>query len=252
MFDAVKEKDGIVEFIRTYFRDNNCKGVVLGVSGGKDSAVVAALMCEALGKENVVGLTLPCHSNSLDAEYARLVADKFEFELINIDLTDTYDSLVNEISETSIYREECTTNSNINLKPKLRMATCYYVAALLTSLRGATYLVSMNGNACEKFVGYYTKGGDNIGDISPLGELTVEEVIQIGEVLGVPEKVLYRAPNDGLSGVTDEEKLGVKYSDIAKVILGQEVDQEIYDRIMRMHNNSLHKLTVPTYHVKEH
>lgn len=247
MFDAKKEKDGIVKFIRDYFEKNHCKGAVLGVSGGKDSAVVSALLCEALGKENVVGLTLPCHSHERDAAGAKLVADHFGFELINIDLTETYDSFIKQIEGIGNFTEEERKNSDINLKPRLRMASCYYMAALLSATRGGTYLVPTNGNKCERFVGYYTKGGDNIGDFSPIGELTVEEVIKVGEVLGVPEKVLYRTPDDGLSGMTDEQKMGVTYRDIAKVIKGEEVDPEVYEKIMRMHRNSAHKTVLPMY-----
>jgi NAD+ synthase len=121
------------------------------------------------------------------------------------------------------------------------------MAALLSATRGGTYLVPTNGNKCERFVGYYTKGGDNVGDFSPIGELTVEEVIKVGEVLGVPEKVLYRTPDDGLSGMTDEQKMGVTYRDIAKVIKGEEVDPEVYEKIMRMHRNSAHKTVLPMY-----
>ena len=247
MFDAKKEKDGIVKFIRDYFEKNHCKGAVLGVSGGKDSAVVSALLCEALGKENVVGLTLPCHSHERDAAGAKLVADHFGFELINIDLTETYDSFIKQIEGIGNFTEEERKNSDINLKPRLRMASCYYMAALLSATRGGTYLVPTNGNKCERFVGYYTKGGDNVGDFSPIGELTVEEVIKVGEVLGVPEKVLYRTPDDGLSGMTDEQKMGVTYRDIAKVIKGEEVDPEVYEKIMRMHRNSAHKTVLPMY-----
>ncbi|MBQ1505451.1 MAG: NAD(+) synthase [Erysipelotrichales bacterium] len=247
MFDAKKEKDGIVKFIRDYFEKNHCKGAVLGVSGGKDSAVVSALLCEALGKENVVGLTLPCHSHERDAAGAKLVADHFGFELINIDLTETYDSFIKQIEGIGNFTEEERKNSDINLKPRLCMASCYYMAALLSATRGGTYLVPTNGNKCERFVGYYTKGGDNIGDFSPIGELTVEEVIKVGEVLGVPEKVLYRTPDDGLSGMTDEQKMGVTYRDIAKVIKGEEVDPEVYEKIMRMHRNSAHKTVLPMY-----
>ena len=247
MFDAKKEKDGIVKFIRDYFEKNHCKGAVLGVSGGKDSAVVSALLCEALGKENVVGLTLPCHSHERDAAGAKLVADHFGFELINIDLTETYDSFIKQIEGIGNFTEEERKNSDINLKPRLRMASCYYMAALLSATRRGTYLVPTNGNKCERFVGYYTKGGDNIGDFSPIGELTVEEVIKVGEVLGVPEKVLYRTPDDGLSGMTDEQKMGVTYRDIAKVIKGEEVDPEVYEKIMRMHRNSAHKTVLPMY-----
>ena len=254
MFDAVRETEGIVEFIRSYYREHNLKGVVLGVSGGKDSGVVAALMCKALGPENVVGLTMPCHSKPADAEDANLVAEKFGFEMINIDLTETYESFKNEIGKTGRYSEQESHNSDINLKPRLRMATCYYMAALLSATRGGTYLVPTNGNACERFVGYYTKGGDNVGDISPIGELTVDEVIRVGEVLGVPEKVLYRTPDDGLSGMSDEEKMGVRYSDISLIIKGEgdKVEKEAYEKIMRMHRGSAHKLSIPTYSPKSH
>ncbi|MBQ1385360.1 MAG: NAD(+) synthase [Erysipelotrichales bacterium] len=247
MFDAKKTKDGIVRFIRDYYEKNHLKGVVLGVSGGKDSAVVSALFCEALGPENVVGLTLPCHSKPVDADGAKLVADHFGFELLNIDLTETFDSFLKQIEIMGDFSDEERKNSDINLKPRLRMSACYYMAALLSATRGGTYLVPTNGNACERFVGYYTKGGDNVGDISPIGELTVDEVIAVGEVLGVPEKVLYRAPDDGLSGMTDEQKMGVTYKDIAKVIHGEDVDPEAYERIMRMHNGSRHKTVLPMY-----
>ncbi len=248
MFDAAKVKDEIVAFLRDYFEMSHCHGAVLGISGGKDSAVVAALLCEALGPENVVGLTMPCHSKERDAADARLVAEHFGFELRNIDLTETFDSFVKEVCAGAPATEEERKNSDINLKPRLRMATCYYMAALLSAQRGKTYLVPTNGNACERYVGYFTKGGDNIGDFSPIGELSVEEVIAVGEVLGVPERVIHRPPDDGLSGMTDEEKMGVRYADITRVMRGEEVPEEIRQKIQKMHDGSRHKFEMPTYH----
>lgn len=247
MFDARKEKDRIIEFIRDYYRKNNLKGAVLGISGGKDSGVVAGLMCEALGPENVVGVTLPCHSREEDRNDALLVSEKFGFEMLNIDLTDTYDSFKKQIDLLGDFSEKETHNSDINIKPRLRMASVYYLAALLSATRGGTYIVPGTSNACELYVGYFTKGGDSVYDIAPIYSLTVEEVIKVGEVVGVPEKVLYRTPDDGLSGMSDEQKMGVKYSDIAKVIYGEKIDEKEKAKIDDLHRKAAHKFNTPVY-----
>ena len=251
MFDAVKTTNEIIEFIRDYYEKNHLKGAVLGISGGKDSGVVAGLMSKAIGPENVVGLTLPCHSKAADASDAKLVAEKFGFELINIDLTATFDTFRKEIDALGTYTDEELKNSDINIKPRLRMSTVYYMAALLSATRGGTYIVPGTSNACELYVGYFTKGGDSVYDIAPIYGLTVEEVIKVGEVIGVPEKVLYRAPDDGLSGQTDEEKLGVKYADIAAIIRGdREVLAEEKEKIERLHRSSAHKFNIPKFELK--
>ena len=250
MFDAKKETERIIEFIRDYYETNHLKGAVLGISGGKDSAVVAALMCAAIGKDNVVGLTLPCHSKEADAADAKLVADKFGFELLNIDLTSTYDSFKDEINKLGDFSEEETKNSDINIKPRLRMATVYYMAALLSAQRGGTYIVPGTSNACELYVGYFTKGGDSVYDMAPIYDLTVDEVIKVGEVLEVPEKVLYRTPDDGISGLSDEDKLGVKYADIGKLIRGEEIDEAEKEKIEKLHKGAAHKFKIPHYEYK--
>ncbi|MBQ2509795.1 MAG: NAD(+) synthase [Erysipelotrichaceae bacterium] len=247
MFDAVKETEKIVTFIREYFESNCLKGAVLGISGGKDSGVVAGLMCKALGPENVVGITLPCHSKSADAADAKLVAEKFGFELLNIDLTEVYDSFKDQIGKLGDFTEEQTKNSDINIKPRLRMASVYYMAALLSATKGGTYIVPGTSNACELYVGYFTKGGDSVYDIAPIYSLTVEEVIKVGEVIGVPEKVLYRTPDDGISGLSDEDKLGVRYSDIAKVINGEAVEEKTAEKIEDLHRKAAHKFHTPVY-----
>ena len=128
------------------------------------------------------------------------------------------------------------------------MATLYYLAALYSNLKQKTYLVAGTSNKCELYVGYFTKGGDSVHDISVLADFTVEEVIKIGEYLKVPEKVLYKKPNDGLSNQTDEDKLGVKYSEIADYIENKNLlDPITSNKISTLHQSNLHKFTIPTY-----
>ena len=247
-FDAKLETEKIIEFIREYYKKNNLGGVILGISGGKDSGVVAALFTKALGPENIIGVTLPCHSKEEDAIDAKLVSDYYGFELINFDITSTFDSFKDELKNLGEFDELETKNSDINLKPRLRMATLYYLAALYSTLKGKTYLVAGTSNKCELFVGYFTKGGDSVHDISTIADFTVDEVIAIGDYLKVPEKVLYKKPNDGLSNKTDEDKLGVKYKDIALYIEDPNlVEEQVGEKIKKLHNNNLHKFNIPTY-----
>ncbi len=248
-FEAVKETENIIDFIRTYYKENNLGGAVVGLSGGKDSAVVAALMVKALGPENVIGVTLPCHSKVKDTEDAKLIRDYYGFELINFDLTKIFEDFKLELGN---FNKEDTVNSDINLKPRLRMATLYYLAALYSVIKQKTFLVAGTSNKCELFVGYFTKGGDSVYDIAPIADFTVDEVIQIGEVLNVPTTVLYKKPSDGLSNQTDEEKLGVSYKEIASYMEDENsVDKKVALKIKTLHQNSLHKFNIPKYQRKK-
>ena len=130
------------------------------------------------------------------------------------------------------------------------MATLYYNAALISSIKGGTYIVPGTSNACEIYVGYFTKGGDNVADIQILADLTVEEVIKIGKYIGVPDVVVNKLPDDGLSEISDEEKLGVKYSDIARVLNNEEVENDIKLKIKEIHDKNMHKFNTPTYRKK--
>ena len=243
----VNEVEKIIEFIRDYYKKYNLGGAVLGISGGKDSAVVAALFTKALGGENVVGLTLPCHSDEKDNVDAKKISDYYGFKLLNIDLTDTFDTFKSEIDKLGNYTYELE-NSDINLKPRLRMSACYYMAALLSTLNNKIYLVAGTSNKSELFVGYFTKGGDSACDIAVLSDFTKDEVIKIGEVLNVPKDILYKEPSDGLSNKTDEEKLGVKYSDIDTYMERPTLlDEDIRNRIEKLHNSNRHKFEIPTY-----
>lgn len=247
-FNAEKETKKVIKFIRNYYKKNNLVGAILGISGGKDSAVVAALLVSALGKENVIGVTLPCHSKEEDRIDAKLVSDYYGFNLINFDITATFDTFKQELKKLGEFKEEELKNSDINLKPRLRMSTLYYLSALYSAVNKKTYLVAGTSNKCELFVGYFTKGGDNVNDISTIADFTVEEVIKIGEYLKVPEKVLYKKPNDGLSNQTDEEKLGVTYKDIASYMEDKtSVNKEVANKIEKLHNNNKHKFNIPTY-----
>ena len=247
MFDAKKEKEKIIDFIRKYYKENDLGGAIIGISGGKDSGVVAGLFSEALGSENVVGVMLPCYSQEEDMNDALLVSDKYGFEMLEIDLNDVYDTFHRQIDNLGSFSPNELKNSDINLKPRLRMSSLYYLAPLMSEVKGKKYIVAGTSNKCEKYVGYFTKGGDEVSDINVLSELTVSEVIKLGEELEVPSKLLYKTPSDGLSGISDEEKLGVTYKEIERYLAGEEISNESREKINRLHNNSLHIFHIPTY-----
>jgi len=236
--DIEKEVKSITNWIKEYVEKTNANGVVVGNSGGKDCAAVIALATKALGKERVLTIAMPCNSIKADLEDARLVSNKFEVPLLEIDLTDTYKILESEIQEKVELKEE----SKINTKPRLRMTTLYAIAQSLG------YLVIGTGNKCEAIVGYTTKWGDGAHDFNPIGDFTVEEVLQIGEYLGVPEKIIKKAPADGLGGLTDEEKLGVTYRQITEYIETGKTEEAAMEIIKRKEKVSLHKRNpIPVY-----
>lgn len=239
-FNAKEEVNNIVSFIRKYYKQNNLGGVVIGISGGKDSAVVAAIFTKALGKENVIGVTMPCHSKDTDKKDAKAISDYYGFKLYDFDLTKMFDTFKEELKNIGFYNQSLFENSDINLKPRLRMSTLYYFSALFTALKKVPYLVAGTGNKCERYVGYFTKGGDGMSDINVIGNYLVSEVIKIGEYLKVPKEILYKTPSDGLSNLSDEDKLGVSYSDIEKYLEGNNnLNSALL--IEKMHLASKHK-----------
>lgn len=227
------EVDGLVEQIYQFVIEAGAQGVVIGNSGGKDSAVVIGLCAKALGKEAVETVAMPCESKSNDETLAYLVADTFGVSCHTVDLTDTYHTLKQEIeSKIGITLSE---EGRIGLKPRLRMTTLRGIA------QTKNYMVLGTGNACEIFVGYFTKDGDDACDYMPLAEFVVEEVYQIARYIGVPETVLQEAPSDGISGLTDEQKLKVTYEQITKVIRNEPVEAKAKDRILLLHQKTEHK-----------
>ena len=243
-----KLTNNIIKFVRDYYEENNIYGAVLGISGGKDSAVVAAILCKALGSERVVGLTMPCYSKEDDMRDAKKISEYYGFRLLNLDLSDIFDDFKRGINLLGNYSLEDTKNSDINIKPRMRMMSLYYMAQLLSKVEGRTYLVVGTSNKSELYVGYFTKGGDSVHDIAPIGDLLVSEVIKVGEVLKVPKEILYKTPSDGLSGMSDEDKMGVSYDDIERYILKDDtLDKGVSLKIEKMHNNSRHKFIIPMY-----
>lgn len=234
----------IIDWIKTYVKNSGAKGVVIGNSGGKDSAVVIALCVKALGKDNVLTVALPCSSINQDLKDANLVANTFGVKMLTIDLSSVFENLSLEI-EGQI-SNNIAPYVSINIRPRLRMTTLYTIA------QQYNYLVAGTGNACEGFVGYTTKWGDNASDFNPIAEFTVSEVLEIGKILGVPSEIINKAPNDGLGMGTDEEKLGVTYKEIEEYIsTGETSNQASMEKIEKLHKQSAHKREkIPVYHRK--
>lgn len=241
----VQEIDSVIKWIREYVEKSGSKGVVLGNSGGKDSATVLALAAKALGKERVLAVGMPCNSILEDLEDARLVAKTFDVKMLELDLTSSYNEYERALIETLSGSDiELVKEAKINIKPRIRMTSLYAIAQSLG------YLVIGTGNLCEAMVGYTTKWGDNASDFNPLGNFTVDEVRFIGEYLGVPDKIIHKAPNDGLGGLTDEEKLGVTYKQIAEYIETGKTDPEAMAIIEKKNRASKHKREqIPVYKV---
>lgn len=235
-----QEMENAIKWIKQYVESSGAKGIVIGNSGGKDSATVLAMATKAIGKEKVVAISMPCNSQSSDLEDAQLVAKTFGVKLLKVDLSDSYGEMEKEINLQLDQR--LSKEATINMKPRLRMTTLYGIAQTLG------YLVMGTGNLCEAMVGYTTKWGDNSSDFNPIGNFTVEEVLEIGKILGVPEKILKKAPNDGLGGLTDEEKMGIQYRQIAEMIETGNTEEKAKQEIMRRYQNSEHKRSlVPVY-----
>lgn len=235
-----QEAENAIKWIQQFVKNSGAKGIVIGNSGGKDSATVLAMATKAIGKENVVAVSMPCNSQNSDFEDAKLVAETFGVRLIKIDLSSCYEEMEKEINLQ--LSQELSKEATINIKPRLRMTTLYGIAQTLG------YLVIGTGNLCEAMVGYTTKWGDNSSDLNPIGNFTVDEVLEIGRILGVPEKILNKAPNDGLGGLTDEEKMGIKYSQIAEMIDTGNTNESAKQEILKRFQSSKHKRKlVPIY-----
>lgn len=229
-------KNKIVNEIKAWFKVNGNKAsAVIGISGGKDSTVAAALLVEALGKDRVVGVMMPNGIQPDIADSERII----EYLGINsyfVNIYDIYDAQIKAIRANEI---PISDDTKINLPPRIRMATLYAIAQSLPN--GGRVINTCN--ASEDFVGYSTKFGDSAGDMSPLGGCFVSEIIGIGDILGLPKDLVHKAPADGLCGKTDEERFGFTYDDIEKYICeGSTSDTDIDKRIVMMNNAAQHKL----------
>ena len=233
MFDAVKIKDKCIEWIRNFFEENG-KGcnAVIGISGGKDSSVAAALCAEALGKDRVIGVLMP-KGEQFDIDMAYLLCDHLGIKRYEVNIKAAVDGLLSAMPKDL----ELSNQSMVNLPPRIRMSTLYAVSQ------------SVNGRVCntcnlsEDWVGYSTRYGDAAGDFSPMCYMTVQEVKQIGRVLGLPDVLVDKTPIDGLCGKTDEDNLGFTYAELDRYIRTGEIDDMAKkERIDHLHRINQFKL----------
>ena len=235
MFDAVKVKDQCVRWIRDWFEENG-KGcnAVLGISGGKDSSIAAALCVEALGVDRVIGVTMP-NGVQPDIDDSVKLIKHLGIKRYNVNIGESFKALMAEVEAQ--LGHEASAQTRINMAPRLRMTALYAVSQ---SNNGR---VVNTCNLSEDWVGYSTRYGDAAGDFSPLGGLTVAEVLAIGEVLGLPEELVHKAPSDGLTGLTDEDNLGFTYAVLDRYIrTGECEDPATKALIDRKHVQNLFKL----------
>lgn len=221
--------DNLVEWLRDSVKEANCKGIVYGLSGGVDSAVIAALSKLAFGDESLA-IMMPINSSFEDEIDAKLVIDKFNLNAIKVDLSRTYSEFVKVVEKGD------NQMAYANVKPRLRMTTLYYYA----QLKG--YLVVGTSNKSEFTVGYFTKYGDSGSDLMPLVDFTKKEIFELARYLKVPDKIIQKPPSAGLfEDQTDEDEMGFTYNDLEKYINNEKIDERIKEKINRMVKISEHK-----------
>jgi len=228
----------LVVWIKEHVSGAGCDGVVLGLSGGLDSAVVAVL-CKRAFPDNVLAVLMPCHSDRADMEDAALVARQFDIPTATVNLDGVFDSLLAAIP-TGDYDPATRKLTEANLKPRLRMSTLYYFANRLR------YLVVGTGNRSELSVGYCCKYGDAGADILPLGNLLKSRVRELAEHLGVPGRIIEKTPSAGLwEGQTDEGEMGVTYEELDSYLATGEATEDVRKKVDAMARASAHKRATP-------
>lgn len=235
MFDAKKVKDACVEWIRRFFEENGkgCNAVV-GISGGKDSSIVAALCVEALGKDRVIGVLMP-NGVQHDIDCAQQLVDHLGIKNYTVNIKDAFDGIVGSFPKDLPISEQTRTN----ISPRIRMTALYAVSQ---SCNGR---VANTCNLSEDWVGYSTRYGDAAGDFSPCSHLTVAEMKEIGHLLGLPYNLVEKVPIDGLCGKTDEDNLGFTYAALDRYIrTGACEDEKVKERIDTLHARNLFKLSM--------
>ena len=251
-FNAVKAKNDCIQWIRNWFEENgpSCNAVI-GISGGKDSSVVAALCVEALGKDRVIGVLMP-NGKQLDIEDSIELVEHLGIPFTQVNIFDGYNGIIKNIDNIYIQQSDKSRRGNpitiseqtkINLPPRIRMATLY---AISQSLNGR---VIGTDNASEAYIGYSTRWGDNVADAMPILNFTSEEVIAIGDVCELPYELTHKTPSDGLCGKNDEDNFGFTYEALNKYILtGVCEDEVIKAKIDEKHQKNLFKLQpIPSF-----
>lgn len=249
MFNEKKVTKELLVWLRDWFDNNgkNCNAII-GISGGKDSTVTAALCCAALGKDRVIGVMMP-NGDQADIEDSKRVCEVLGIKNVTINIKEIVDAAKKEILDAAIElgRKELAEQTIINLPPRIRMATLYGVSQTMNGR------VINTCNLSEDWVGYSTRYGDSAGDVAPLGRLTVEEVRKIGIELGLPYDLVYKTPSDGLCGKTDEDNLGFKYATLDNYLRTGVCDNPKIKEIID-HKHALNKFKMelmPTYEYGE-
>lgn len=249
MFNAKKVKNDLIQWIRDWFEENgpDCNAVI-GLSGGKDSTIVAALCVEALGVDRVIGVLMP-NKVQHDINDSRAIVTYLGIRSLEIDIWTSCSSIIDRLIQSTYDNRQdfpefsISNQTRVNLPPRLRMATLYAIAQ---SVNGR---VSNNCNLSEDYVGYSTRWGDSVGDFAPLANLTVTEVKAIGYELGLPVEFIEKVPSDGLCDKTDEDNLGFSYDTLDRYIrTGICEDGEAKKKIDYLHNKNIFKLqSIPTF-----
>ena len=242
-------KEQIIEWIRQYFNENgpNCNAIV-GISGGKDSSVCTALLVEALGKDRVIGVLMPQgYQHDMDVSLDLCKHLGIKYHIVNIG--ETYNSIIKAIEDDGVITKEQMASNKVfysNTPARIRMSILYGISALYN------VRVVNTGNRSEDYIGYSTKFGDAAGDFGLLNDFLVKEVKQIGYELGLPKKFIEKAPEDGLTGKTDEDNLGFTYAVLDHYIETGEIEsEELKEKIERLHRLNLHKINpMPVYRKK--
>lgn len=228
-----KYLDVIVKFMQDYMWSAHANGFVLGLSGGVDSSLVAALAKKAVGKENLMCIMMPIDSDPSDLNDAMEVANALDLRYIVLDGSKSYHETLNRFAEQGISLDKM---SQSNLKVRIRMTMLYAYG------QTHNYLVLGTDNMDERHTGYFTKYGDGAADLLPIVYLTKGEVVAASKMLGVPTHLAERTPSAGLfEGQTDEKEMGVTYKDLDDFLLGKPVDEAVEERINHLHRVSEHK-----------
>jgi NAD+ synthase len=228
----------LVTWIREQVKAAGCKGVVVGMSGGLDSSVVAVL-CQRAFPQNTLGVLMPCYSQPEDKAHAQAVTSKFSILMIEVVLDDIFSALLTTLPDYQA-GSELSRLAQANLKVRLRMLTLYYIANQLR------YMVAGSSNRSEISVGYFTKYGDGGVDIMPLGNLVKGQVRELAGFLGIPKPIIEKPPSAGLwKGQTDEDELGFSYDELDRFLLTGEVSAEVREKIESKMTATAHKRSLP-------
>ena len=242
----MSESEKVIQWIKDYFEENGkgCKAVI-GISGGTDSSIVAALLVRALGKENVIGVMMP-NGHQHDQHMSREIIELLGIKAYDINIEEPVKALAKHIGEAMGVDPNEKDIYRTNTPARVRMTVLYGVCALVGGR------VVNTCNLSEDYVGYSTKFGDAAGDFSPVSDFTKGELKQLGYELGLPKKFIEKIPEDGMSGKSDEEKLGFTYPELDRYIRTGEIENlEHKARIDHLHKCNLHKLLpMPRYEKK--